>query len=64
MALAFGSVGVVLLALCALSLWHGRTIGLYGVVETRATIFYWMLVAAYGGLGALSVIFAVRTALR
>ena len=51
---------VVLLALCGLSLWSGRTIGLYGVTELPTGPFYWIIVATYGALGGLCVLFAVR----
>ncbi len=56
------AAGLVLLAACGLSLWSGKTIGLYGVMETRASVFYWLIVATYGVLGVLCLFFAVRSA--
>lgn len=55
--------GLILLAACGVSLWAGKTVGPYGVMETRASVFYWLIVGTYGGLGVLSVVFAVRLAL-
>ena len=52
--------GVLLLAVCGLSLWRGKTIGPYGIVEPQTSVFYWLIVAAYGALGALSLVFALR----
>lgn len=52
--------GVVLLTACGLSLWRGKTVGLYGVIEPRTSVFYWLIVATYGALGMLCLIFAVR----
>ena len=49
---------------CAVSLWQGKTIGLYGIIETRTSAFYWIIVVTYGGLGVLCLIFAVRTLFR
>jgi hypothetical protein len=58
------SAGIVLAALGAWSLWAGKTIGLYGVIETRTSPFYWIIVLTYLGLGALNVISGVRLFLR
>jgi len=55
---------VALLTACAFSLWTGKTVGLYGMIETRASVFYWLIVLTYGGLGVLSLTFAVRMLLR
>lgn len=55
---------LVLLTACGLSLWSGKTIGLYGVTEARTSAFYWIIVTTYGGLGALCVLFALRLLLR
>ena len=52
--------GLVLLAACGLSLWRGATIGLYGIIEPRTSVFYWLIVGTYGLLGVLSMVFAVR----
>lgn len=60
-ALLLAVAGVVLLTACAFSLWSGKTIGLYGVTETRASVFYWIILATYGGLGLLCLVFAFRT---
>jgi uncharacterized membrane-anchored protein len=54
---------VVLLTACALSLWSGKTIGLYGIVETRTSVFYWLIVVTYGGLGVLCLIQAFKALL-
>lgn len=51
---------VVLLTACGLSLWRGKTIGLYGSIEPRTSLFYWLIVVTYGGLGTLCLIFAIR----
>jgi hypothetical protein len=59
-AFAFLAFGIVLLVAFAASLWTGRTIGLYGAIETRSSIFYWIVLLTYGGLGVLSVLFALR----
>jgi hypothetical protein len=56
--------GIVLLVLCAVSIWSGRTVGLYGAMETRASIFYWIIVITYGGLGALCLFFALQMLMR
>lgn len=56
--------GVVLLAAGIVSLILGKTIGLYGVVETRASIFYWIIVVVYIGLGGLCLLGALRLLLR
>jgi hypothetical protein len=56
--------GVLLLTACGLSLWRGKTIGLYGVIEPRTSVFYWLIVLFYGVLGILCVIFVVRLLLR
>ena len=53
--------GLVLLTAGGLSLWRGKTIGLYGAVEPRTSVFYWNIVGAYGVLGVLSLVFAIRT---
>ena len=52
--------GHALLALCAWSLWNGKTVGLYGTLETLSSVFYWLIVVTYGGLGVLSVVFAFK----
>lgn len=54
------AAGLALLGACVLSLWTGKTVGLYGVIETRASVFYWLIVVTYGGLGVLCLIFAFR----
>lgn len=59
-AFAFLALGLALLVACGLSLWSGKTPGLYGAIETRASVFYWLIVATYGVLGALGVAFAMR----
>lgn len=59
MTIGFLSAGLVLLALCALSLWNGKTVGPYATIETPASVFYWIIVVTYGGLGALSIVFAL-----
>ena len=58
------AAGVLLLVACAASLWSGKTVGLYGVTESRSTPFYWILVVTYGGLGVLCLLFALRVAFR
>jgi uncharacterized membrane protein YidH (DUF202 family) len=60
-ALAFLAAGLVLLTLAALSLWYRTTVGPYGTMETRSSVFYWIIVTSYGGLGLLSVIFAIKS---
>ena len=50
----------VLLGAGAWSLLAGKTIGLYGVIEPRGSIFYWIIVTSYLGLGTLCVAGAVR----
>lgn len=62
--LVFLIAAVVLLTACALSLWSGKTIGLYGIVETRASVFYWLTVVTYAGLGVLCLISALRVSSR
>jgi hypothetical protein len=53
--------GLVLVTACAVSLWRGKTIGLYGVIETPVSIFYWIIVITYGVLGVLCLISAIRS---
>jgi hypothetical protein len=48
------AIGVALLAAGVVSLILGKTIGLYGVIETRGSVFYWIIVSTYFGLGGLS----------
>lgn len=55
---------IVLLGAAGLSLWRGRTPGLYGVMEPRTSAFFWIIVGAYLLLGGLSLIFAIRSFLR
>ena len=55
---------LVLLTACGVSLWAGKTIGLYGMTETRASVFYWIIVASYGALGGLCGLFTLRLMLR
>jgi hypothetical protein len=59
-ALGVMAAGVALLALCVLSIWHGKTVGLYGAFETPSSIFYWIIVVTYAGVGALSLVFAFK----
>jgi hypothetical protein len=60
-AFVFFPAALLLLTACVVSLWAGKTVGLYGIIETRTSIFYWIIVVTYGGLGILSLIFAFRT---
>ena len=57
-------LGVLLLAAGAASLYFGKTIGLYGVMETRASVFYWIIVITYLGLGGGCLFSAIRLILR
>jgi hypothetical protein len=52
--------GLALLTACILSLLSGKTFGLYGVTETRSSVFYWLIVVTYGGLALLCFVFALR----
>ena len=52
--------GFILLAAGIISLLMGKTIGLYGVVETRQSIFYWIIVIVYLVLGGLCWFNAIR----
>lgn len=54
------ATGVLCLAAAGISLRRGRTIGLYGVLESRGSVFYWILVGTYTLLGVLSLFFALR----
>jgi len=56
--------GIVLLLAGALSLFFGKTIGLYGVIENRASIFYWIIVVTYLVLGSLCLSGAYRLFIR
>ena len=58
------TAGVVLLTACALSLWNGKTVGLYGAIETSTSLFYWVIVVTYGGLGGLCLLFGLRMLIR
>ena len=62
--LIFIVAGVLLLLAGALSLFYGKTIGLYGIIETRASIFYWIIVASYLGLGLGCLFGAYRLFIR
>ena len=58
------AAGILLLTACAASLWTGKTVGLFGVTETRASLFYWIIVVTYGGLGVLCLTFCMRLLIR
>ena len=62
--LIFIVAGVLLLLAGALSLFYGKTIGLYGIIETRASIFYWIIVASYLVLGLGCLFGAYRLFIR
>ena len=66
MALAwfFLIAAIGLLAAGIASLLAGKTIGLYGVIETRASAFYWIILATYLTLGAFSLYGAIRMLMR
>jgi hypothetical protein len=51
---------LALLTACGVSLWTGKTIGLYGMTETRTSVFYWIIIATYGAVGVLSMLAALR----
>lgn len=56
--------GIILIALGGWSLWAGKTIGLYGMVETRSSPFYWIIVAVLFSLGGLNVWFGIKSLLQ
>ena len=48
--------GFLFIAFGVWSLWAGKTIGLYGVIETRSSPFYWIIVIVCIALGVMNVI--------
>jgi hypothetical protein len=52
--------GFVLLGLGIWSLWAGKTIGLYGIVESRSSIFFWIIVLAYFVIGVFNLLSGLR----
>ena len=56
--------GVFLLFLSGLSLYLGKTIGLYGTIEDQSSIFYWIIITTYLALGFGSLFSAYRFFLR
>ena len=51
------AAAVILLTAGIISIYAGKTVGLYGVIETRSSIFYWIIVATYMGLGLMCLFF-------
>ena len=56
--------GLVLLGFGIWSLLAGKTIGLYGIIETRSSPFYWIILIVLLGLGILNIIDGLRILLK
>ena len=54
-ALIYLAAAILLLTAGIASLIAGKTIGLYGMIEPRSSIFFWVIVVTYLGLGAMSL---------
>jgi succinate dehydrogenase/fumarate reductase cytochrome b subunit len=62
--LIFIIAGVVLLGFGIWSLLAGKTIGLYGIIETRSSPFYWIIVIVLLGLGIFNIVAGLRILFR
>ncbi len=58
--LFFIIAGLVLFGFGLWSLLAGKTIGLYGIIETRSSPFYWIMVIVLLGLGIINMVAGLR----
>lgn len=58
------AAAVILLSAGIVSIYAGKTIGLYGAIETRSSIFYWIIVVTYMGLGLMCILMIFRILFR
>lgn len=58
------AAAVILLTAGIASIYAGKTIGIYGAMETRSSIFYWFIVVTYLGLGLMCVFVILRILFR
>ncbi|OGZ33659.1 MAG: hypothetical protein A2Y98_01865 [Candidatus Portnoybacteria bacterium RBG_19FT_COMBO_36_7] len=52
--------GLILLGIGIWSLAAGKTIGLYGMIESRSSPFYWIITIVCLGLGILNIVLGFR----
>jgi hypothetical protein len=56
--------GIIFILFGIWSLWAGKTIGLYGIVESRSSLFFWIIVLAYFVIGVFNLLAGLRLFLR